>query len=297
MGFTGLDQIVRAQTVLDDAEDWDFEKTPVTAGALVAGSAYDFYEAPNLPFGNLFPIGSTAFKAVRNNNGVPQAGGVGINAINMLPPTGGKTRHLTYLEHDGGNVAGAVGDIFLFDLLGFYCDFNLAGAGTQLTGTGVGVADVTRYTNGVNVLMYVVTQVVLAGASPTLTIAFTDGTLSSVNTAAMPLTPAAVRGQIPTTGVFKIPTPKGVVAVRSVTFSAGPPATGKLAIMLVRQLGKISHTTAQQSKSKSFLDPAGEFRVPKWDSDAVPAFAFRARAVSTSPIFGGQFQTTKGYAT
>jgi len=301
MGFSGMDHLLRAQTVLGDLEKWDFEKTPVTAGALAASAYYDFYEAGPLPAANAFPVGSKAFKAVRANSGTPQAGGVNINANAFTVPSNSKTRHLTYLEHNGGNVASTTGDLILLDLVGFYCDFDLAaGAGTYATGTGVGVADVTRYTTGKNLFMYLVAQVVFTGTAPSFQINYTTGGLASVSTAALALINTCVKGRVCTTTYFKVPFGSNdptVVAVRSVTLAGGAAPTGKVAIMIAKEIGRVTNGTAQLSTSKSFVNPAGEFSAPGWDSDSVPAYVWKTTGAPTTPSIAGQFQTTAGYAT
>lgn len=296
MGFSGLDHVARAITVLGDGEAFDFEKTPVTAGALVASTYYDLYEAGPNPAANTFPTGSKAFKAVRGNTGSPQAGGVAINAIALDVPSGSKTRHMTYIEHDGGNVANAIGDWHVNDLLGFYCDFDLAAGGTQNTGTGVGVADVTRFTNGIGVFAYIVCQVAFTGTAPTAQLNFTDNSLASVSTAALTLVSTSVRGQV-ATAAYKVPLGKpGIVALRSITFAGGAAPTGKIAVMLAKKMGKISHATAQQGVSKSFMNGQGEFSLPQWVTDSVPGFVFKPSSTPTTPTINGQFQTAKGYA-
>ncbi len=300
MGFTGLDHLLRAQTVLNDKEEWDIEKTPVTAGALVASAYYDFYEAGPLPAANAFPTGSKAFKAVRANSGTPQAGGAGINALAFTVPSGGKTRHLTYMEQNGGNVASCVGDWIALDLVGFYCDFDLAaGAGTYATGTGVGVADVTRWQDGKNLFMYLVTQLVFTGTAPSFQVNYTTGALASVSTSALSLINASVKGRVCSTTFFKIPFGSNdptVVAVRSVTLAGGAAPTGKVAIMIAKEMGRVTNTTAQTLTPKSFVNPQGEFSAPTWDNDSVPHFVFKPASTPTTPSIVARMHTTKGYA-
>ncbi len=300
MGFSGMDHLLRAQTVLDDLELWDMEKTPITAGALTSLAYYDFYEATGLPGGNTFPLGSNAFKAVRANSGTPQAGGVNINALGFTVPSGSKTRHLTYWQNNGGSIANCQGDTYLLDLVGFYCDFDLAAGGTIATGTGVGVADVTRWTTGKNLFMYIVVQVVLAGTAPTIQINYTTGGLASVSTAALTITSASVRGRVPTTNIFKVPFGSNdptVVAVRSITLAGGAAPTGKVAIMIAKEMGKLTQANSLIAATKSFVDPSQEFSAPTWDNDSVPHLVYRPTSTPSSPILGYRFQTTKGYAT
>ncbi len=300
MGFSGMDHLLRAQTVLDDLELWDMEKTPITAGALTSLAYYDFYEAGTVPATNTFPVGSNAFKAVRANSGVPQAGGVNINALAFTTPSGSKTRHLTYMQNNGGSIANCHGDTFLLDLVGFYCDFDHAVGGTIATGTGVGVADVTRHTDGKNLFMYIVVQVTLGGTAGTIQVNYTTGGLASVSTAAIALTSASVRGRIGTGAVFKLPFGSNdptVVAVRSVTFAGGAAPTGKIAVMIAKEMGKLTQQASLIATSKSFVDPSQEFSAPKWDNDAVPCLVYRPSSTPSSPSIGYRFHTTKGYAT
>lgn len=207
---------------------------------------------------------------------------------------------MTYLEDNGGNVASTTGDLYLLDLIGFYCDFDLSTGGTQTTGTGTGVADVTRFTDGKNLFMYLVAQVVFTGTAPTAQLNYTTGGLASVSTAALTLTNASVRGRVATTTYFKIPFGSNdptVVALRSITFAGGAAPTGKIAVMIAKELGRLTTDTAMQSSQKSFVNPQQEFSAPAWDQDSVPAYVWRAKDTPTTPNIAGRFHTTKGYAT
>jgi hypothetical protein len=300
MGFSGMDHLLRAQTVLDDREVWDMEKTPITAGALTSLAYYDLFEAGTVPATNTLPTGSSAFLAARANSGVPQLGGVNINALAFTVPSGSKTRHLTFMNNNGGSIANCHGNTFLLDLVGIYPDFDLAAGGTQATGTGVGVADVTRHTDGKNLFMYVVVQTTLTGTAPTIQINYTTGGLASVSTAAIAILSGSVRGRIATSTVFKIPFGSNdptVVAVRSVTFAGGAAPTGLVSVFIAKEIGLLVQSASLIVAEKSFVDPSKEFSAPKWDDDAVPNLVFRPSSTPSSPSIGYRFHTTKGYAT
>jgi len=292
MGFDSSRDLLRAQTVLDDSRQFQFQKTKATAaGAYVATAYYDFYEGGVEPTANTLPLASNAWKLASGNNGSPQFGGVGVNGFNFVNPTTGKTRHLLWAEAYG-DLANSTGTLLFYDLLGGYCDFNQATAGAIATGTGVGVPDITRYTDGKDVKMLLVSQVTFTGTAATIAVDYTNGALASKTAPTVTPINAVERGRH-LTNAWSIPLAAGddsVVAVRGVTHAGGAAPTGKYAIFLAKLLGSLTIETAQRRSEKSFSKLDGCFLFPKIQSNAFLNMTWQATGAATAAtMFRGSF--------
>jgi hypothetical protein len=296
MGFDQFNALLKAKTQLGDEDDVDWQKTPATAGALVAGGYYDLFEGSGDPAAGAYPTGSNAFKLATGNNGSPQIGGVSTPGFISFANVGAtKTKHLLWAEAVTDQSNGQ-GDVILLDVLGAYCDLNLATAGAIATGTGVGVADITRYSTGKRVFMYLVSQVTFTGTPPTVTIAYTDENLASQSTSALTLITGCVKGRV-ATAAFRVPLAagnRGVVAVRSVTHAGGAAPTGKYAIVLARKLGSIKIDSGLTRAEKSFSDPRGSFLFPRVLDNAALNLIYRPSSTPTTPTLFGNYAFADG---
>lgn len=288
MGWDQFSALLRSKTVLGDEDDTEVQKSTI-AGTTIAGSYYDTFEGGTDPAANTLPTGSNAFVEVSGNNGTPTH-----NVTAFPNVAASKTKHLLYA--DAAAPGSALGDIIIYDLLGFYPDFNLATAGTTATGTGVGVADITRYGTGKRVYMGILAQVSFTGTPPSVTVNYTNSSLASKSTSALTLTSTCVRGRYATTAM-RVPLAAGdtgVSAVRSVTHAGGAAPTGKYAIFLYRVLGVIKIATANSSAEKSWSDPKGAFLFPRILDNAAINYAWRAANGISNPGFTATLYTADG---
>lgn len=295
MGFDSFRDLMRAQTVLGDSKQFAFQKTQVTAGALVASAYYDFYESGTEPAANTLPTGSNAFKVASGNNGAPTLGGVSVNGFNFVNPSAGKTRHLLYTE-GYGDVASSIGTLYFYDVLGAYCDFNQATAGNIATGTGAGAADITRYTDGKDCKLLLVGQVLFTGTAANIVVNYTNGALASKSTPSVTPISGCVRGRY-LTNAWSIPLAAGddsVVAVRSVDHSGGAAPVGKYAIFIAKLLGTLTIDTAQLRSEKSFSNPNGAFLFPQLQSNCFLGMSLQSGNTPTTPTWRGNFTWCDG---
>lgn len=296
MGFDQFNSLLNAKTVLGQEDDIDWQKSPQTAGALVAGGYYDFYEGAGEPAANTYPAGSNAFKLATGNNNNPLVGGVAANLITAPNVLAAQSRHLIYAEAVG-DVAASTGTIIFFDFLGVYSDFNLATAGSIATGTPVSTADITRYTGATSrTFMYLVSTVAFTGTPPTVVVNYTDGALTSQSTAAQTLITTCPRGRIASAVGFRVPlvTSSGVVAVRSVTHAGGAAPTGKYAVVIGRLLGRVRIDQAQTLAQKSFSDPRASFLFPRLVDNWALGMIYAPNAAPTTPRMSGTIWTAYG---
>jgi len=290
MGWDQYNQLLKAKTVLGDEDDYEMRKTQATAGALAAGAIYDHFQGASIPAANVLPTGSNAFVAVSGNNGAPTH-----NIITAPNPASGKTRHLLYGEFDT-DVTNGVGTLILYDLEGFYPDFNLNANTTYATGDAAATNRLTRHSGSKRVQLAIVMQVVGAGTLPTVTINYGDQDGNAGATAAQTLIAGAVQGRYGINS-WKVPLAAGDTGVRSVVSvvtAGGVGASGKIAIYMMRLLGRIKISTAQTLSEKSFADPRNAFLFPRLKDNFALCSAWRSGSTPTTPTVDGTLYWADG---
>lgn len=285
MGFKDYSSYMEELTINETGQDRDFQKTPITAGALAAGGYYDLFEGGTEPAANIIATGSNAF--------IPVSNITSHNTMKFTNAVAGKSKHLVYGEV-GGDVASSTGNLLIYDLLGMNADFSLAANTTYNTGD-LGTK-ITRYTTNSNVSIGIIAQTVFSGTLPTVVINYTSSNGSGRATAAQTLIAGAVRGRYGINS-WRVPLQAGdtdVLSIQSVVTAAGVGAGGKIAIFFMKVLGKIKVDTAQQMAQRSFINPQQAPLWPKVRNGAAINFAWQATGAANTPVFRGSINTVDG---